>query len=103
MKIKKNDTVLIISGKDKGKKGKVRFAYPDNQRVMVEGVNMIKKHAKANARVKQAGIIEREATISASDVMLICGKCNKPARVGFRILQDGRKARICRACGEVVE
>ena len=103
MKIKKNDTVLVISGKDKGKKGKVRFAYPDSNRVMVEGVNMVKKHAKAKAQVKQAGIIEREATIAAADVMLLCGKCNKPARIGIRILQDGRKARFCRVCGEVVE
>lgn len=103
MKIKKDDTVLIISGKDKGKKGKVRFAYPDTKKVMVEGVNMIKKHAKAKAQVKQAGIIEREAPISAADVMLLCSKCNKPARIGFKILQDGRKARVCRACGEVIE
>jgi large subunit ribosomal protein L24 len=103
MKIKKDDTVLVVTGKDKGKKGKVRFAYPEKNRVMVEGVNMIKKHAKAKAQVRQAGIIEREAPINAADVMLICSKCNKPARVGYRILQDGRKARFCRACGEVVE
>jgi len=103
MKIKKNDNVLVIAGKDKGKKGKVRFVYPDDKRVMVEGVNMIKKHAKAKAQVKQGGIIEREAPISISDVMLFCGKCNKPTRVGYRILQDGRKVRLCRACGEVVE
>jgi large subunit ribosomal protein L24 len=103
MKIKKNDTVLIISGKDKGKKGKVRFSYPGEKRIMVEGVNMIKKHTKARKQVRQAGIIEREATISAADVMLLCSKCDKPVRIGRRILQDGRKARICRACGEVVE
>ena len=103
MKIKKNDTVLVIAGKDKGKKGKVRFAYPDDERVMVEGINMIKKHTKAKGQVRQAGIIEREAPISVSDVMLLCAKCNKPARVGYRILQDGRKARFCRVCGEVVE
>jgi large subunit ribosomal protein L24 len=103
MKIKKDDNVLVITGKDKGKKGKVRFAYPDKNKVMVEGVNMIKKHAKAKQQVKQAGIIEREAPISVASVMLLCGKCNKPARVGYRVLQDGRKARVCRACGEVVE
>jgi large subunit ribosomal protein L24 len=103
MKIKKNDTVLIISGKDKGKKGKVRFAYPEEKMLMVEGVNMVKKHAKARKQVKQAGIIEREATISIADVMLLCSKCNKPAKIGLRILQDGRKARVCRVCGEVVE
>jgi len=103
MKIKKNDTVLVITGKDKGKKGKVRFAYPDDKRIMVEGVNMIKKHTKAKAQVRQAGIIEREAPINVSDVMLLCTKCNKPARIGIRTLQDGRKARFCRVCGEVVE
>jgi large subunit ribosomal protein L24 len=103
MKIKKDDTVLVITGKDKGKKGKVRFAYPNKNRIMVEGINMIKKHAKAKPQVKQAGIIEREGLISAASVMMICSKCNKPARIGYRILQDGRKARFCRACGEVVE
>jgi large subunit ribosomal protein L24 len=103
MKIKKNDTVLVITGKDKGKKGKVRFSYPDKNRLMVEGINMLKKHTKARGQVRQAGIIETEGTINAADVMLVCSKCNKPARVGYRILQDGRKARFCRACGEVVE
>jgi large subunit ribosomal protein L24 len=103
MKIKKDDTVLVIAGKNKGKKGKVRFAYPEKDLVMVEGVNMIKKHAKAKPQVKQAGIIEREAPISVSDVMLVCSKCNKPVRIGYKLLQDGRKARVCRACGEVVE
>jgi len=103
MKIKKDDTVLVITGKDKGKKGKVRFAYPDDERIMVEGINMVKKHAKAKQQVRQAGIIERESPISVASVMLMCSKCNKPVRVGYRTLQDGRKARICHACGEVVE
>ena len=103
MKIKKNDTVLVIAGKDKGKKGKVRYAFPQDRKIMVEGVNMIKKHAKARAQARQAGIIEREAPISVSDVMLLCEKCHKPARLGYRMLQDGRKARFCRSCGEVVE
>ncbi|MBN1190016.1 MAG: 50S ribosomal protein L24 [Dehalococcoidales bacterium] len=103
MKIRKDDTVLVITGKDRGKKGKVRFAYPDDKRIMVEGVNMIKKHAKARKQVRQAGIIEREGTISVDSVMLLCSKCNKPARIGYKTLQDGRKARVCRSCGEVVE
>lgn len=103
MKIKKDDNVLVIAGKDKGKKGKVRFAYPGDKRIMVESINMIKKHTKAKGQVNQAGIIEREAPISVDDVMLLCSKCNKPARVGSRRLQDGRKVRICHACGEVVE
>jgi large subunit ribosomal protein L24 len=103
MKIKKNDTILVITGKNKGKKGKVRFAYPEDNKIMVEGVNMIKKHTKAKGQVRQAGIIEREAPINVADVMLLCSKCNKPARIGLRILQDGRKARYCHVCGEVVE
>jgi large subunit ribosomal protein L24 len=103
MKIKKNDTVLVIAGKDKGKKGKVRFSYPERNRLMVEGINMLKKHTKARGQVRQAGIIETEGTINVAAVMLVCAKCNKPARIGYRFLQDGRKARFCRACGEVVE
>ena len=103
MKIKKNDTVLVITGKDKGKKGKVRFSYPERNRLMVEGINMLKKHTKARGQVRQAGIVATEGTINVADVMLLCAKCNKPARIGYRILQDGRKARFCRACGEVVE
>jgi len=103
MNIRKNDMVLVTAGKDKGKKGKVRFTYPENKRIMVEGVNFIKKHSKAKGAARQAGIIEREATISVSNVMLLCSKCNHPARVGFRFLDDGKKVRFCRACGEVID
>ncbi len=103
MKIKKNDTVLVISGKDRGKKGKVRFAYPDDNRLIIEGVNMIKKHMKAIKDVRQAGIIEREAPINSANVMLLCNKCNHPTRVGLRILQDGTKARVCQVCHEVID
>ena len=103
MKIRKNDTVLVIAGKDKGKKGKVRFAYPKDERVLVEGINFIKRHTRARGPVRQAGIIEREAPIHVSDVMLLCNKCSHPTRVGFRYLQDGRKVRICRSCGEVID
>jgi large subunit ribosomal protein L24 len=103
MKIRKNDTVLVIAGKDKGKKGKVRFAYPKREQLLVEGINFIKKHSKARGAVRQAGIIEREAPIPVSNVMLLCDKCNHPARVGFRFLADGRKVRTCRSCGEVID
>jgi large subunit ribosomal protein L24 len=103
MKIRKNDNVLVITGKDRGKKGKVRFAYPKKQRVIVEGVNFIKKHSKARGAVRQAGIIDLEAPLNVSNVMLVCDKCGKPARVGFRTLEDGRKVRFCKACGEVIE
>jgi len=103
VKIRKNDTVLVIAGKDKGKKGKVRFAYPEDERVLVEGVNFIKRHMRAMRQARQAGIIEREAPINVSDVMLLCSKCNRPTRVGFRFLADGRKTRFCRSCGEVID
>lgn len=103
MKIRKNDTVLIIVGKDRGKKGKVRKALPRGDKVIVEGVNMIKRHSKARGAARQAGIIELEAPLNASNVMLVCNKCNKPTRVGFRFLSDGRKARICRSCHEVID
>jgi len=103
MNIRKNDTVLVITGKDRGKKGKVRFAYPKEQRILVEGINFIKRHTRARGQVRQAGIIEREAPIRVSNVMLLCARCNHPARVGYRILEDGRKVRICRSCGEVID
>jgi large subunit ribosomal protein L24 len=103
MDIRKNDTVLIIVGKDRGKKGRVRFAYPEKERLLVEGINFVKKHSRARGAVRQAGIIEREAPIHISNVMLVCSKCNKPARVGSRFLTDGRKVRFCRVCGEVVD
>jgi large subunit ribosomal protein L24 len=103
MKIHKDDTVLVIAGKDKGKKGKVRFAYPRKQKLIVEGINFIKKHSKAKKSARQAGIIDLEAPLDVSNVMLICSKCNKPARIGYKKLEDGRTVRFCRACREVVE
>ena len=103
MKIRKNDTVLVIAGKDKGKRGKVRFAYPKKERVLVEGINFIKKHSRARGQARQAGIIDLEAPIHVSNVMLFCEKCNQPTRIGFTFLEDGRKVRICRACKEVID
>ena len=103
MKIRKNDTVQVMAGKDRGKRGKVRFAYPKKNRLIVEGINFIKKHARARGQARQAGIIDLEAQIDASNVMLLCGKCNRPTRVGFTFLDDGRKVRICHKCKEVID
>ena len=103
MKIRKNDTVLVIIGKDRGKKGKVRFAYPRNDKVIVEGVNMIKRHSRARGAARQAGIIELEAPLHVSNLMLICAKCDKPTRVGFSVLDDGKRVRTCRACHEIID
>ena len=103
MKIRKDDTVIIIAGKDGGKKGKVRRALPNEDRVIVEGLNMIKRHSRAGRAARQAGIIELEAPIHVSNVMLVCGKCGKPTRVSFRFLDDGKKVRICNSCREVID
>ena len=103
MKIRKNDTVLVIAGKDKGKTGKVRFAYPKEERIMVEGINFIKRHIRARGRVRQAGIIQLEAPVPVSNVMLLCSRCNRPTRVGFHFLEDGRKVRVCNRCSEVID
>lgn len=103
MNVRKNDTVLIILGKDRGKKGKVRKALPKEDRVIVEGINMIKRHSRARGAARQAGIIELEEPVHASNVMLICSKCGKPTRVGFHTLADGKKARACRICHELID
>jgi len=103
LKIHKNDQVLVISGKDKGKKGKVHYAYPDKEQVVVEGINMIKRHTKAQSAARQAGIIERESPMHVSKVMLICSKCNRPSRVGFRSLEKGGRVRVCSSCHEVID
>ena len=103
MKIRKNDTVFVIAGRDRGKKGKVRLSYPKDERLLVDGINFIKKHARATGQVRQAGIIEREAPIHVSNLMLVCNKCNRPTRIGFRFLEDGKKVRFCKSCHEVID
>jgi large subunit ribosomal protein L24 len=103
MKIRKGDTVVIIAGKDRGKRGKVRRAWPDEERVIVDGLNMIKRHSRARRAARQAGIIELEAPIHVSNVMLVCEKCGEPTRVSFRFLDDGKKVRICNSCQEMID
>jgi large subunit ribosomal protein L24 len=103
MKIKRDDTVVITTGKDSGKKGKVRHVWPDKERVIVDGANMIKRHSRARRAARQAGIIELEAPIHVSNVMLVCSKCNKPTRVGFQFLADGKRVRVCKSCQEVID
>jgi len=103
MKIRRGDEVLVLTGRDQGETGKVRRAFPRENRVLVEGVNMVKRHMKPRGRTSQAGIITREAPIHVSNVMLICPKCQQPTRIGFRLLEDGSKARVCKKCQEVIE
>ena len=101
--IKKNDTVVVISGEDKGKKGKVLSVDVDNRRVIVEGVNMATKHKKPRRQGDIGGIIHQEAPVSASSVMHVCDKCGKPTRNGHMTLGDGSKVRVCKKCGETFE
>ena len=95
-KIKRDDTVFVITGKDRGKQGPVRRVLAREGRLVVQGINMVKKHQKPQAHGTQAGIIEREAPIRVSNVMLVCKSCRQPTRVGFAPRPDGVKARVCR-------
>lgn len=101
--VKKGDHVLVITGKSAGKKGKVLAVMPDKQRVIVEGVNVVKRHTKANQKMPQGGIVEKEAAIASSNVMIFCTKCNSPTRIGHKLLDDGGKVRVCKKCGEVLD
>lgn len=101
--LKLNDKVEVIAGKDKGRVGKIIKVYPDSNKAKVEKINMIKKHMKPNMKNQQGGIIEMEAPIHVSNLMLICSKCAKTVRVKTSLLDDGTKARICKKCGESIE
>jgi large subunit ribosomal protein L24 len=104
MKIKKGDTVEVISGKDAGKRGRVLVADPARQRVVVEGVNMIKRHTKPNPQKRiQGGIVEREAGIHVSNVMVVSPDSGRPTRVGYKILEDGRKVRVSKTDGAILD
>jgi large subunit ribosomal protein L24 len=103
MKIKKNDNVVVIAGNDKGKRGKVLKILPDKGRAIVEGVNFIKRHTKPRKQGQKSGILEKEAALNASNLMVVCSKCDKGVRVGTRTLADGKRARICRSCGEMLD
>src|SRR5574337_1556467 len=103
LQIKKNDLVAVIAGKDKGKQGKVVKVIPKTLRALVEKVNIVKRHTKPGHGTKQGGILERENPIHVSNLMLVCSKCDRPVRTGVSRLADGRKVRVCRKCGEVVE
>lgn len=102
--IRKNDTVVITAGKDSGKRGRVLRMLPAKNRLIVEGVNLIKRHTRPNPqRNIKGGIVEREASLHASNVQLVCPECSTMTRVGRRILTDGRKVRVCRKCDGVVD
>jgi len=101
--IKKDDFVKVIAGKDRGKQGKVLRVFPTEGRLTVERVNMVKRHTRPTRQMQQGGIIEREGKLHVSNVMLICSKCERGVRIGHRTLEDKKKVRICRRCGESLD
>ena len=101
MHVKRGDIVKVISGKDKGKEGKILTAYPETGKVVVEGVALVKKHQKARMQGQESSIVTKEAAIDASNVLRVCSKCGKAARTGVKILEDGSKMRYCKKCQEV--
>jgi large subunit ribosomal protein L24 len=102
-KIKRDDMVLVVAGKDRGKQGQVRQVLPDRDRAIVQGVNMVKRHMRPQAMGTQAGIIEKEAPIHISNLRVVCKSCSRPTRVHIRIRKDGVKVRVCRRCGEDID
>jgi len=101
--VRRGDTVAVIAGRERGKRGKVLRVLPDDGRVLVEKVNMIKKHQRPTQKLRQGGIIEREGFFALSNVLLVCARCDRPSRSGIKILADGRKIRVCRRCGESID
>ena len=102
--VRKNDNVVVMAGRDRGKRGRVLKVFPDRNRVVVEGVNFIKRHTRPNPRANvKGGIVEREASVHASNVQIVCPECGMPTRLGRQLLGDGRKVRICRKCDGVVD
>lgn len=103
LNVRKGDTVVVLSGKYRGRRGKVIRVDTDTRRVVVEGVNVAKKHLKPRGKVMQGGIVDQEAPLPRDKVMLLCPRCQKPTRVGRTRLEDGRLVRTCHRCGEVVD
>jgi len=102
--IRKNDNVLVITGKDRGKRGRVLRVVPDKNRLIVEGANMIKRHTKPNpGKNIKGGIVERESSIHVSNLKVICTECGEPTRVGHTVLEDGKKVRVCKKCKGILE
>src|SRR5216684_6824291 len=100
VKIKKNDMVMVVKGRDRGKTGKVMRVIPERGRVVIERLNIVKRHSKPRGAQSPGGIVEKEAPLNISNVMIFCDRCNAPVRVGIKASDDGTKTRVCRRCGE---
>ena len=103
MQIRKNDNVMVVSGKEKGKKGRVIAVYPSTNRLLIEKLNMIKRHTRPTQQLRQGGIVEKESPISVSNVKLVCAKCDKPTTVSRMLQGDGPRVRVCRECNEAID
>jgi len=101
--IKKNDLVMVIHGREKGKSGRVLRVLPEKEKVLIEKINFVKRHSRPHGQQRRGGIIEKEAPLHISNVMLLCEKCNKPVRIGHRVVEGGKKVRACRKCGEIFD
>ncbi len=101
--VRRGDTVGVIAGRERGKRGKVLRTVTDKNRAVVEKVNMIKKHQRPTQKVRQGGIIEREGALALSNVLLVCSRCDRPVRTGIKVLGDGRNVRVCKRCGDSVD
>ncbi|MCL1926987.1 MAG: 50S ribosomal protein L24 [Syntrophorhabdaceae bacterium] len=102
MQIRKNDIVKVVTGKEKGKVGRVLKVDRENEKIVVEKINMVKRHLKPGKTHPQGGIVEKEAAIASSNVMIMCDNCNKPTRIANRIEADGNKSRACKHCGDIL-
>jgi large subunit ribosomal protein L24 len=103
VQIRKNDSVLVIKGRERGKTGKVLRVVPEKGRVIIERVNLVKRHSRPRGPQQPGGIVEKEAPLRAANVMILCDKCNAPVRIGHKVLADGNKIRICRRCNEALD
>ncbi|MFQ5849756.1 MAG: 50S ribosomal protein L24 [Candidatus Binatia bacterium] len=101
--IRKNDSVMVIAGRERGKTGKVLRVHPEKGRAIIERVNLVKRHARPRGPQQPGGIVEKEASIHISNLMLMCDRCNAPVRFGHRVLGEGKKVRVCRRCGDPLD
>ena len=101
--LKKDDIVEVIAGREKGKKGKVLAFFPETGKLTVEKLNMLKRHMKGDGKSRQSGIVDKEGTIHLSNVLVVCDKCGKGVRIKRKKLEDGKRVRVCRKCGEVID
>jgi large subunit ribosomal protein L24 len=103
MHVHREDTVVVLAGKDRGKKGRVLKIINKTDRVLVEKINMVKRHTRPSQELPQGGIVEKEAAIHASNLQVICAKCGKPTRIAHKTLATGKKTRVCKKCGEILD